>query len=327
MEEICSVGEIKATRVPQRVKPQLVSAGVGEKSPSEVRAKSLSERPVPAPNISIKAPIEVARDVPAPKAPFFGTRVLEHVPLRSLLPFVNEVMLLQFQWGFKRGKRSASEFKDYLAEHASPALRRLPEECEREKILEPKAIYGFYPCYAERDDVILLDPEKKTEIERFRFPRQSGRGRLCIADFFRAKESGELDVVGLQVVTMGPQADEIARSWFHANRYTDYLFLHGFSVEMTEAFAEYVHKQIRSDLNIIQDDARDIQELLKQGYRGSRYSFGYPACPNLEDQEKLLRLLKAERIGVSLSEEYQLIPQQSTSAIIVHHPQAKYFSV
>ncbi|MFO0983535.1 MAG: methionine synthase [Planctomycetota bacterium] len=330
MEQICG----RARTSPARAEPAKVLVGAaarngGTPPPAldEVRAKSIAERPAPEVNIALKAHTDVARNVPLPQVPFFGTRVVDRVPLRALLPFLNEVMLFQFQWGFKKSARTSADFEAYLDEHARPALQRMLQECEAAPILEPRAVYGFYPCYAQGDEVVLLDPDKHTESARFRFPRQADRARLCIADFFRPKETGDLDVIGLQIVTMGARADEVARSWFHQNRYTDYLFLHGFSVEMTEAFAEYMHKLIRSDLGLLGDDVRDMKELLRQGYRGSRYSFGYPACPKLEDQEKLLRLLRAERIGISLSEEYQLIPQQSTSAIIAHHPQAKYFSV
>jgi 5-methyltetrahydrofolate--homocysteine methyltransferase len=164
-------------------------------------------------------------------------------------------------------------------------------------------------------------------VARFAFPRQKKPGGLCIADFFRDVSSNERDVIGLQVVTMGHKASDTARQWFAENRYQDYLYLHGLGVEMTEALAEYVHKRVRAELGFAGDDARDVDELLAQGYRGSRYSFGYPACPNLADQRQLLDLLGADRIGVGLSDGDMLEPEQSTSAIIVHHPQAKYFSV
>jgi 5-methyltetrahydrofolate--homocysteine methyltransferase len=184
--------------------------------------------------------------------------------------------------------------------------------------------------------VILFDDSgpggQEREIARFSFPRQNKEGGLCIADFFRDVDDPGLDangrdVIGLQVVTMGRRASEAAREWFAENRYQDYLYLHGLSVEMAEALAEYVHKRIRGELGFAAEEARDHDEMLAQGYRGSRYSFGYPACPNLADQRLILELLRAEEIGVALTEEDQLDPEQSTSAIIVHHPQAKYFSV
>ena len=174
---------------------------------------------------------------------------------------------------------------------------------------------------------MLLGDDGVTEVARFNFPRQAREGGLCIADFFRDRTANEHDVIGLQVVTMGQRASEVAREWFADNRYQDYLYLHGLSVEMAEAMAEYVHKRIRGELGFAAEDARAMDEMLNQGYRGSRYSFGYPACPNLADQKQLLGLLQADRIGVALTEEDQLDPEQSTSAIVVLHPQAKYFSV
>jgi 5-methyltetrahydrofolate--homocysteine methyltransferase len=164
-------------------------------------------------------------------------------------------------------------------------------------------------------------------VARFTLPRQKREGGICIADFFRDIKGPERDVCALQLVTVGAKASDVAREWFAGDRYQDYLYLHGLSVEMAEALAEYVHKRIRAELGLGGEDAREIDKLLKQGYRGSRYSFGYPACPNLEDQVPLLKLLDAGRIGVTLSEEFQLEPEQSTSAIVLHHPQARYFSV
>ena len=158
-------------------------------------------------------------------------------------------------------------------------------------------------------------------------PTEAERGGLCVADFFRDVVRNKRDVIALQVVTMGRRASEAAREWFADNRYQDYLYLHGLSVEMAEAFAEYLHKRIRGELGFALEEARDPDAMLAQGYRGSRYSFGYPACPNLGDQKQLLALLNAEEIGITLSEEDQLDPEQSTSAIVLHHPQAKYFSV
>jgi 5-methyltetrahydrofolate--homocysteine methyltransferase len=196
-----------------------------------------------------------------------------------------------------------------------------------EDILQPQAAYGFWKCAAQGNDLILFDTDGATELTRFSFPRQARDGGLCISDFFRDASVGERDVVGLQVVTMGERASSVAREWFAANRYQDYLYLHGLSVEMAEAMAEYVHKRIRAELGFSGDEARDMEGILAQGYRGSRYSFGYPACPNVADQKAILDLLGAGEIGITMTEGDQLDPEQSTSAIVVHHPQAKYFSV
>jgi 5-methyltetrahydrofolate--homocysteine methyltransferase len=302
---------------------EAVAAGVTDAE--RPRAFSIRERPVPR-DESHQPPAELAK-VPVPDAPFFGTRVLDHVPLKSIVPFLNEQLLFQFQWGFRRGNKSAAQWQAEVDLHARPAYRELLERCAKEQILQPKAIWGLFPCQSVGETVVIYDETATRELARLWFPRQARGPRRCIADFFRPVESGEKDVIGLQLVTVGRQASDVARTWFRANRYRDYLYLHGLSVEMAEALAEYVHRQIRSDLGIAGEDARDLGKLLHQGYRGSRYSFGYPACPDLSMQAVLNRLLRAERIGVTLSEEFQLEPEQSTSAIVVHHPQAKYFSV
>jgi len=302
------------------------------------RAEEATIAPSDAPRVfSIRewpVPVDERRDAhtellehAVPDVPFTGTRVVEGIALQAILPFLNERLLFQFQWGFKRGTRSEAEWNAEIDAHARPALRDLLKRCTEEQILEPKAVYGFFPCNRDGDAVVIFDPTGTHEIERVQFPRQSKGARRCIADFFRPIDSGERDVIGLQLVTVGQRASDIARTWFRANHYRDYLFLHGLSVEMAEALAEYVHRQIRSDLGIVGDDAREMGKLLHQGYRGSRYSFGYPVCSDLSQQAMLNRLLGAERIGVTLTEESQLEPEQSTSALVVHHPQAKYFSV
>jgi 5-methyltetrahydrofolate--homocysteine methyltransferase len=249
------------------------------------------------------------------------------ISAKAVAPYLNERMLYQFQWGFRKEGRSLAEYKKWARQELRPVLSRIMDIAIREAILQPQAAYGYWRCAAEGNDVILFGEDGGSEIARFAFPRQNKEGGLCIADFFRDVNDGERDVIGLQVVTMGDRASEIARQWFADNRYQDYLYLHGLSVEMAEAMAEYLHKRIRAELGFAGDEARDIEALLQQGYRGSRYSFGYPACPNLADQRQLLALLNAEEIGVSLTDEDQLDPEQSTSAIVVTHPQAKYFSV
>jgi 5-methyltetrahydrofolate--homocysteine methyltransferase len=195
-------------------------------------------------------------------------------------------------------------------------------------VFAPKAVYGYFPAAGDGNTVVLFDPEDSSrEIARFDLPRQDKANGLCIADFLRDISEPERDVIGLQVVTVGQRASDVAREWFSADRYNDYVRLHGLGVELAEALAEYVHKRFRSELGFGHLDARARAELIKQGYRGSRYSFGYPACPNLADQRQLLALLDASRIGVELSDEDQLWPEQSTSAIVLHHPQARYFNV
>jgi 5-methyltetrahydrofolate--homocysteine methyltransferase len=199
--------------------------------------------------------------------------------------------------------------------------------CAYEDILRPKVVYGYWPCNGDGDDLVLFDPQDHDrEIERFTFPRQPRRQRRCISDFFRDLSSGERDVIGMQCVTMGPEVTRRARALFENDEYAEYLYLHGIGVEAAEALAELWHKRMRAELGIAGDDALEMRKLFAQQYRGSRYSFGYPACPDMSDQEKLFRLLRPERIGCALTENWQIDPEQSTSAIVVHHPQAKYFN-
>ncbi|GBD41902.1 Methionine synthase [bacterium HR39] len=290
------------------------------------RAATPALRPVDLEEIRLRRE-ELTRDVPVPQPPFFGPRVLEHVPVEALLPYLNEQMLYQFHWGYEKQGRRLDEFLEWARRELRPILEELLEADRRERIFEPRAIYGYFRAAGEGNDLILFDESGEREIARFTLPRQQRPGGLCIADFVRDVRAPERDVVALQVVTIGDRASEVARRWFAENRYNDYVRLHGLSVELAEALAEYVHAKIRAELGFGHLDARDRRELLRQGYRGSRYSFGYPACPNLADQRVLLELLGAERIGVEMSEGDQLHPEQSTSAIVIHHPQARYFAV
>ncbi|MDE2164871.1 MAG: methionine synthase [Alphaproteobacteria bacterium] len=283
-------------------------------------------RPVELEEIRLRR-AELARGVPVPRPPFWGPRTIARVPLKTVVPYLNERMLYQFHWGFRKQGRTLGEFKAWARQELRPVLNQLLERVAQENILVPQAAYGYWPCAAAGDELVLYDPESANEVARFSFPRQSKPGGLCIADFFRDITANERDVVALQVVTMGSGASEVARQWFADNRYKDYLYLHGLSVEMAEALAEYLHQRVRAELGFAGEEARDIEGLLRQEYRGSRYSFGYPACPDLAQQRQLLSLLRAQEIGVSLTEEDQLDPEQSTSAIVVLHPQAKYFSV
>lgn len=283
-------------------------------------------RPVDLAAIRLKRN-ELARMNAVPKPPFLGTRVIEEVRLRALLPYLNETMLFQFHWGFKKGGKARAEYRAFAEQEIRPILNRLIETCEAEAILRAQAIYGYFRCAAEGNDLVLFAEDGKREIARFALPRQDKPEGISIADFFRDIDAPERDVIALQVVTVGQRASDVARQWFANDRYQDYLYLHGLSVELAEALAEYVHKRIRAELGFAAEDDRDIEKLLKQSYRGSRYSFGYPACPNLADQRLLLSLLEAQRIGVTMSEGDQLWPEQSTSALITHHPQAKYFNV
>jgi 5-methyltetrahydrofolate--homocysteine methyltransferase len=269
---------------------------------------------------------DVSTEITVPKPPFWGTRVMTEIPLEEVYPFINEQAIIAGQWQVKRGTKSAEEHQKLVDGKIRPILENLKAKAIEERFLLPKVIYGFLPCQAEQDALVVYREDAQTEWLRFDFPR-GGQKNLCISDFFKSKESGEMDVLGIQLVTVGQEATEHCRKLFEAGNYTDYLYLHGFSVEMAEALAEYWHKRVREEWGIAGQDASEIKKLFAQGYRGSRYSFGYPACPNLEDQTLLCQLLQPERIGVSLSDEFMLEPEQSTSAIIVHHPEARYFDV
>ncbi len=271
---------------------------------------------------------ELGEGVAVPEPPFWGPKLIEHVAPKALVPYLNENMLYQFHWGYKKDGRTLSEFASWAQKELRPILANLMAETTREQVFKPQAVYGYWPAAGEGNDVVLFDPaDHDKEIGRFRLPRQKKEGGLCIADFLKDAATGERDVLGLQVVTVGQHASEVARAWFAQDRYNDYVRLHGLGVELAEALAEYVHKRIRADLGFAHEDAREPEALIKQGYRGSRYSFGYPACPNMADQHLLLELLDAGRIGLEMSEGDQLHPEQSTSAIVLHHPQARYFNV
>jgi 5-methyltetrahydrofolate--homocysteine methyltransferase len=283
-----------------------------------------------------------------PRPPFWGRRVVDKSELEIgvISRYVNKNALFRGQWGFRRGEMSPEEYQAYLERLAEPMFEEMVLQAIGEGWLEPAVVYGYWPVASDKNDLIVFDPESGQELFRFNFPRQMGANsrHLCIADFFRPRfaepigdeqawfppaawENGARDVLAAQVVTMGRKVSEVAQKLFQSDAYQDYLYLHGFSVEMAEALAEYWHKRIRQQLDIAQDDATSLEELFRQGYQGSRYSFGYPACPRLEDQKYLQELLKWQEVGIELSEEYQLIPEQSTSAIIVHHPKAKYFNL
>jgi 5-methyltetrahydrofolate--homocysteine methyltransferase len=290
------------------------------------RPSDLPLRPVDHDEISLRRQ-ELHQDVTPPSPPFWGPKRLEGVSMKALLPFLNETMLFQFQWGFRKAGRDRSDYLEWAAKEVRPILHKIISQAKVGDILQPRAAYGYWPAASEHDDLVLFDPVSGDEAARFSLPRQRREGGLCIADFYPEAATGKRDVIGLQLVTMGSKASDVAREWFAADRYQDYLYLHGLSVEMAEAMAEYVHTRIRGELGFAAEDDPDPLKMLKQGYRGSRYSFGYPACPSLEDQAQILKLLDAGAIGVEMAEEGQLHPEQSTSAIVVLHKQAKYFSV
>lgn len=272
----------------------------------------------------------VSTTAPIPAAPFIGTRTITGLDLDDIYPFINPVALFRGQWQVKKGALSDAAYDALLEDKILPIFERLKARCRDEQILRPSVVYGYFPCNADGEDLVIFDPAEpaaRREIERFRFPRQASGKRLCISDFFRPMDSGQTDIIGMSCVTMGPRATEAARALFEQNDYTEYLYLHGLGVESAEALAEFWHKRMRQELGIAGEDAPRIKDLFTQHYRGSRYSFGYPACPDMSDQLKLFKLLEPERIGCTLTENFQIDPEQSTSAIVVHHPEAKYFNV
>ena len=269
----------------------------------------------------------VSQGVLIPQAPFYGSRVVADISLDEVFAFVNETALFKGQWQFKQGKTASPDYEALVREKVRPIYEELKARSKREQLLQPRVVYGYFPAQSSGNDLIIYNEDQKTERMRFTFPRQPAGKNLCLTDFFAAKESGRVDVVGFHLVTMGSRATEYSQELFKSDNYADYLYFHGLSVEGAEALAELWHKRIREELGIAGEDAADVRKLFQQRYQGSRFSFGYPACPNLEDQAKLFELLEPARIGVELTEEFQLDPEQSTSAIVVHHPEAKYFSI
>ena len=269
---------------------------------------------------------DVATDNPVPTPPFLGDRVVKGIPLAEYATFLDERATFMGQWGLKpsRGQDGRS-YQDLVETEGRPRLRMWMDRVQTEGLLEAGVVYGYFPAVSEGDDLVVLDPAGR-ERERFTFPRQRHDRHLCLADFFRPRESGETDVVGFQLVTVGSRISQATAELFAKNAYREYLELHGLSVQLTEALAEYWHGRVRAETGLAGFDPPDLDGILKVDYRGCRYSLGYPACPDLEDRAKVVRLLAPERVGVTLSEEFQLAPEQSTDALIVFHPEARYFS-
>ena len=280
----------------------------------------------------------VAVDIPRPTPPFWGTKILTaaEIPIEEVFWYLDLQALFVGQWQFRKPKsQSKQEYDQFLQEKVHPILAAWKEKIVKENLLNPTLIYGYFPCQSSGNSLLIYDPEsiqagEKPEnlqpIAIFEFPRQKSGRRLCIADFFAPQESGIIDVFPMQAVTVGEIATEYAKSLFDANQYTEYLYYHGMAVQTAEAMAEWTHTRIRRELGFAEFDPDNIRDILQQRYQGSRYSFGYPACPNIQDQYKQLALLGCDRIGMSMDESEQLYPEQSTTAIITYHPTAKYFS-
>ncbi|MFE5844653.1 methionine synthase [Streptomyces niveus] len=291
----------------RRVKP-VAAAAVVEEHPEEGAVRS---------DVSVTNPV--------PEPPFWGTRVIKGIQLKEYASWLDEGALFKGQWGLKEARKGGPSYEELVESEGRPHLRGWLEKLQTQNLLEAAVVYGYFPCVSKGDDLILLG-EDGSERTRFTFPRQRRGRRLCLADFFRPEESGETDVVGLQVVTVGSRIGGATAELFEKNAYRDYLELHGLSVQLAEALAEYWHARVRSELGFAGEDPSDVEDMFALKYRGARFSLGYGACPNLEDRAKIADLLEPGRIGVELSEEFQLHPEQSTDAIVIHHPEAKYFN-
>jgi len=260
----------------------------------------------------------VSTDNPVPSAPFFGVRTLDAIPLDEVFALLDLDELYRLQWG---GRGSGTEYDDMVRREFEPVRKRLEESARCERWLEPRAIYGFFPAQASGNDLLIYDPDAYAadgttrEIARFHFPRQEGRERLCIADYFREVGASDVDVVAFQIVTVGTAASDRFQALQSAGEYAEAFYVHGLAVETAEAVAEWMHREVRQALGV-------------PAGQGKRYSWGYGACPDLEDHAQLFKILPAEReLGMTLTSAYQFVPEQSTAAIIVHHPQAKYYAV
>ena len=298
----------------------------------ELRTRKVRARPAAGADQQAEAESQARSDIstdgPVPEAPFLGTEVIKGVPLADYAAYLDERALFMGQWGLKpsRGEGGAS-YEELVETEGRPRLRMWLERMQTEGLLEAAVVYGYFRCVSSGNDLIVLGRDGETELERFSFPRQRRDRRLCLADFFKPQDSGQTDVVAFQLATMGARVSLATGELFAKNAYREYLELHGLSVQLTEALAEYWHARVRRELVIADADPDDLDGFFRLGYRGARYSIGYPACPDLADRAKMVRLLEPSRIGVELSEEMQLHPEQSTDAIVVHHPEAKYFSV
>ncbi|MFG2146616.1 methionine synthase [Streptomyces sp. NPDC048696] len=306
-----------------------VKRGVPGATLPELKQRRVAKRSVALPEAdepegAVRSDVAVDNRIPEP--PFWGTRVIKGIGLKEYASWLDEDALFKGQWGLKQNRAGDGPgYQELVETEGRPRLRGWLEQLHTRNLLEAAVVHGYFPCVSKGDDLIILN-EDGSERTRFTFPRQRRGRRLCLADFFRPEESGERDVVGLQVVTVGSKIGEATAELFEANSYRDYLELHGLSVQLAEALAEYWHARVRSELGFAGEDPAEVEDMFALKYRGARFSLGYGACPNLEDRAKIAELLQPERIGVHLSEEFQLHPEQSTDAIVIHHPEAKYFN-
>jgi 5-methyltetrahydrofolate--homocysteine methyltransferase len=331
MDAVMSVkrGVPGATLPPLRARRVKARAALGGTATSDVSggATVAAESGTPAAAPDTARARTVSADNPIPRPPFWGTRIIKGIPLADYSAYLDERATFMGQWGLKPSrKQDGPSYEDLVESEGRPRLRMWLERAQTEGLLQAAVVYGYFPCVSDGNDLIILS-EAGEERERFTFPRQQRDERLCLADYFRPASSGDTDVVAFQLATMGSAVSGATAELFAANAYREYLELHGLSVQLTEALAEYWHGRVRKELTIASEDPADLDGFFSVKYQGARYSIGYPACPDLADRAKIARLLQPERIGVELSEEMQLHPEQSTDAIVIHHPAARYFSV
>jgi len=269
----------------------------------------------------------ISSEVTIPEPPFLGEKIVEKIDLDDVFAYLNETALFRGRWSYRRGKMNKAQYESLLENEALPAFEKLKRRCKDEQLLEPRLVYGYYQCNSDGDQLFVYRPYSDEEWLRFTFPRQKKPLYQCITDFFLPVYSGQRDIIAFQVVTVGKNAAQESNRLFKSDQYKDYLLFHGLSVELAEALAEYWHQKIRQELQITDEDGERIEDFVVQKYRGSRYSFGYPACPDLAENRKIFEILRPERIGVTLTDQDQMVPEQTTSAFIVHHPQAKYFTI
>ncbi|QLE46757.1 methionine synthase [Nostoc sp. C057] len=306
---------------------EVETAEVSTNGHKEPKAKTAEETSAEPKVVDTRRSDAVAIDIERPTPPFWGTQLLQpsDIPIEEIFWHLDLQALVAGQWQFRKPKeQSKEEYQAFLAEKVYPILETWKQRIIEENLLHPQVIYGYFPCQAEGNSLHIWNQSQ--QVTTFEFPRQKSLRRLCIADFFAPKESGIIDVFPMQAVTVGEIATEFAQKLFAANQYTDYLYFHGMAVQVAEAVAEWTHARIRRELGFTAEEPDNIRDILAQRYRGSRYSFGYPACPNIQDQYKQLELLQTDRIKLYMDESEQLYPEQSTTAIITYHPVAKYFS-
>ena len=308
--------------------------GAGSDSPPAADATETSQEPQVV-EIDTRRSEAVDVDIDRPQPPFWGTKILtpEEIPLEELFWYLDLQALIAGQWQFRKPReQSREEYNAFLEKEVYPILEHWKRRIVEENLLHPTIIYGYFPCQAEGNSLHVYYPEEAEAGQlgepaaTFSFPRQRSLRRLCLSDFFAPKETGVIDVFPMQAVTVGEIATEFAQKLFAANEYTDYLYYHGMAVQVAEAMAEWIHARIRRELGYGHLEPDNVRDVLAQRHQGSRYSFGYPACPKVSDQYRQLELMGTDRIGMFMDESEQLYPEQSTTAFVVYHPVAKYFS-